>query len=130
MPQPAQLPGSSAAAPSQLPRMFGGLAGALTPEMHKQLQQQAAEHAQRIQAGLAQPDALRMASSFGAAPAFAGAQQQQPGTLQQPRPQWTPQPAGPPRPARSMFCRSWLVNPTKQECGLAVSRLAHTVDWI
>lgn len=97
LPQPAQAPGPSAAAPPQLPQMFGGLANALTPEQHRQLQLQAAEHAQRIQTGLAQPDALRMATSFGAAPPFAGTPQQA-GAPQQPRPQWAPQPAGIARP--------------------------------
>jgi hypothetical protein len=90
--QPAATP--SGVAPSQVPQMFGGLASTLTPEQHRQLQQQAVEHAQRIQAGLAQPDALRMASSFGAAPAFAGSPQQA-GLTQQPRMQWKPQAARP-----------------------------------
>lgn len=94
----AQQPAASAAAP-QIAQMFSGLANALTPEQHRQLQQQAAEHAQRIQAGLAQPDTLRLPASIAGAPPPAGSTQPA-GIPQQPRPQWTPQPAAPARPVR------------------------------
>lgn len=93
----AQQPGASAA-PPQIAHMFSGLANALTPEQHRHLQQQAAEHAQRIQAGLAQPDTLRLPASIAGAPPLT-ATPQPAGIPQQPRPQWTPQPAVPARPA-------------------------------
>ena len=87
----------SGVAASSAPQIFGGLASSLTPEQHRQLQQQALEHAQRIQSGLAQPDALRAANNFGAAPASAAAPQQA-ALTQQPVPQWKAQAARPVSP--------------------------------
>lgn len=93
--QPSASPSGVAA--SSAPQMFGGLASSLTPEQHRQLQQQALEHAQRIQAGLAQPDALRVASNHGAAPAFVAAPQQA-AVTPQPVAQWKAQAARPVSP--------------------------------